>query len=91
VGAIAEIVNAVAGVYIGLIVHAWSAVFFACVVWGLISWFVVWMTTGRAHYAPGTQLFFGSPAFTRFVVWWTTGFVVSLVFASLTHAISSLI
>jgi hypothetical protein len=42
---------------------------------------------GHADYKPGTSLLFGSPALTRFIVWWTTAAGTSLVVGSIVFVV----
>jgi hypothetical protein len=75
----------VAGVLIGAASTSWFAVAICCVSWGFFAWLIIALLAGRSEYTLGTVLFFGSPAFTRFIVWWTTAFVTSLLAAALTY------
>jgi hypothetical protein len=75
----------IAGVLIGAVNESWPIVLVASIGWGVISWIFVSITTGKAEYKPGTRVFFGSAALSRFIVWWTTAFCVSLFFASATY------
>jgi len=81
----------IAGVLIGAVNESWPIIFVVSIGWGFISWILVSITTGKAQYKPGTRLFFGSPALSRFIVWWTTAFCVSLFFASVTYLVRQLL
>jgi hypothetical protein len=69
----------VAGALIGAVNQSWFAVFICSLAWGFIAWLFVVLIIKRSEYAPGTRLFFGSPATTRFIVWWSSAFVTSLL------------
>jgi hypothetical protein len=83
--------NAIAGFLIGLANDAWLDVLVVCAAWGVVSWLFIEWVGGRASYKPGTELFFGSPRLTRFIVWWSSGFVISLIIGSLTYAVRTIL
>jgi hypothetical protein len=83
---ISYVADVIAGLLIGLANESWFEVLVSCVGWGFVSWLFVMLLGGRASYKPGTQLFFGSPRLTRFIVWWSSGFTISLIIGSLTYA-----
>jgi hypothetical protein len=85
--------NIFAGLLIGLANDTWFGVLFACAAWGVVTWlFIEWVGgRGRAVYTPEAGLFFGSPTLTGFIVWWSSGFVISAVIGSLTYAVSTML
>jgi hypothetical protein len=84
-------IDVIAGLLIGLADQPWFEVIVACAGWGIVSWLFVVLITGRVSYKagtskPATRIFFNSPRLSRFIVWWSSGFGISLAVASLTHA-----
>jgi hypothetical protein len=77
----------VAGVLIGAVNTSWLAVFVSSLGWGFVAWSIVALLAGRSEYKVGTVLFFGSPALTRFIVWWTTAFATSLIAGAITYGV----
>jgi hypothetical protein len=83
--------DAIAGVLIGAVEHnAWPLVFVSCVIWAVLSWLFISTVVRKAEYKSVRRLPFVSPALSRFIVWWTTAFAVSLLFASVTVLILGL-
>jgi hypothetical protein len=79
--------DVVAGVLIGAVNPTWLGVLASSVAWGFGVWVYLALTAGRANYKPGTLVFFGSPALTRFMVWWTTAAATSLVVGSIVFVV----
>ena len=79
-----------AGVIIGAASETWLAVLISSVAWGFGSWLYVVLLAGHAEYEPSTTTFFGSPALSRFIVWWTTAAGTSLVVGSIVFTVRSL-
>jgi hypothetical protein len=77
----------IAGILIGGVNQSWLAVFASSVGWAFIAWLFVLFAGGKAEYKPGTPIFFGSPAATQFIVWWSTAFVTSLIVGAVTFGI----
>jgi hypothetical protein len=77
----------IAGVLIGAVNESWPIIFVASIGWGFVRSIFVSITDGTAEYKPETRLLFGSPALSRFIVWWTTASCVSLFFASVTYIV----
>jgi hypothetical protein len=83
--------DAIAGVLIGAMEHnAWPLVFISCLIWAMLSWLFVSTVMKKAEYRSVPRLSFVSPTVSRIIVWWTTAFAVSLLFASVTVLILSL-
>jgi hypothetical protein len=76
-----------AGILIGAANQSWLAVFVSSFGWAFIAWLFVLFAGGKAEYKPGTPIYFGSPAATRFVVWWSTAFATSLIVGAVTFGI----
>jgi hypothetical protein len=83
--------NIIAGLLIGLANDTWFEVLVACAAWGVVSWLVIEWVGGPAPYVPDTRLFFGSPRWTRFIFWWSSGFVISLIIGSLTYSVQTML
>jgi hypothetical protein len=81
--------DVIAGVLIGAANQSWFEVFISSIGWAFVGWLYVTIIAGKAGYKPGTRLFFGSPALSRFIVWWTTAFVTSLIVGAGTFGIGS--
>jgi hypothetical protein len=79
--------DVIAGILIGAANESWLAVFLSSFGWGFIAWLFVLIVGRKTEYKPGTRLFFGSPAATQFIVWWTTAFVTSLIVGAATFGI----
>jgi hypothetical protein len=77
----------IAGVLIGTANTSWLEVFVSSLIYGFAVWYIIGLFGVRSEYKPGTILFFGSPALTRFIVWWTTAFTVSLTVGALTYGV----
>jgi hypothetical protein len=77
----------IAGILIGAANPNWLAVFLASVGWAFIAWLFIVIAGGKAEYKPGTPIFFGSPAATQFIVWWSTAFATSLIVGAVTFGI----
>ena len=75
----------IAGFLIGAANTSWFEVLISSLGYGFAAWLVVALLAGKAEYKPG--LFFGSPALTRFIVWWTTAFAMSLAVGLLTYGV----
>jgi hypothetical protein len=84
-----ELLNVIVGMSIGVTAEGWLQVFAGCIIWGFISLYLVRSIAGKAEYKPGTHLFFGSAALTRFIVWWPTAVIVSLISAGVVQLIRS--
>ena len=65
-----DLLNVIVGISIGVTAEGWVQALAACILWGSISLYLVRSLAGKAEYKPGTRLFFGSAALTRFIVWW---------------------
>ena len=77
--------HAIVGILIGAVEHnSWSFIVISCFAWGFLSWLFVSGIAESTKRKPPTPIPFLSPTMNRFVVWWTTAFAVSLLFASLT-------
>ena len=81
--------DVIAGILIGAVTEPWWVILIACMVWGVISWSFVSMAAGKSEYRTKIRLVVGYPKLNRFVVWWSTAFVVSLLFATVTSFIRS--
>jgi hypothetical protein len=77
----------IAGILIGALSEPWWVILIACIVWGVVSWFLIWVRAGKREYKAGTRVFFRSPVMSRFIEWWGTAFVVSLVVATVTFLV----
>jgi hypothetical protein len=75
-----------AGIVIGIADTSLSEVFISSLGYGFVAWFLVVLLAGKSGYKPGTT-FFGSPALTRFIVWWTTAFATSVSVGILTYGV----
>jgi hypothetical protein len=84
---LSEVLSLAVGVSIGLTAEGWTQVLAGCVGWGFVCCFLLPRFIGDAGYEPGAMLFFGSPALTRFIVWWPTAVFVSLTSASVVQFI----
>src|SRR5262249_51514151 len=83
--------HAIVGMLIGAVQHAsWLFVVVSCFAWGVLSWLLVSMIAEWEQRKPLARISFLSPAVSRFVVWWTTAFAVSLLFASITVLVRNL-
>jgi len=81
----------IVGILIGAVQHkSWLFVVVSCFAWGVLSWLFVSMIAEWEQRKPSARISFLSPAMSRFVVWWTTAFAVSLLFASITVLIRNL-
>jgi hypothetical protein len=76
--------DVIAGILIGALMEPWSAIFILCIVWAFASWLFISMAARKREYKSVVRLPLGSVALSRFLVWWTTAFAVSLLFATLT-------
>jgi hypothetical protein len=83
--------DVIAGILIGSMNEAWLTVFALCIVWGFVSWLFISVVARKAEYKSVPRLFFGSPALSRFIVWWTTAFAVSLLSAIVTNFVRRLL
>src|SRR5204862_5684529 len=79
--------DVISGIIIGAISGPWWVILIACVIWGFVSWFLLWVRAGKREYKSGTRVFFHSPVLSRFVEWWGTAFIVSLVVATVTFVV----
>jgi hypothetical protein len=75
------------GVLIGVTNQTWLGVLVSSAAWAFVVWLYIVMIAGPAKYTPGTALFVGSEALSRFVVWWTTAAATSLVVGSIVFAV----
>jgi hypothetical protein len=76
--------DVIAGILIGALMEPWLVVFTLCIVWAFASWLFISMAARKREYKSVVRLPFGSVALSRFIVWWTAAFTVSLLFATLT-------
>jgi hypothetical protein len=84
--------DVIAGILIGAVQReSWLFIVISCFAWSLLSWLFVSMFATRAQRKPLMRISFLSPAKSRFVVWWTTAFATSLLFASFTVLIRNLL
>jgi hypothetical protein len=77
--------DVVAGVLIGVAARSWGAVAISAVAWPFIVWGYINLFAGGAAYKPGTPLFSGSEAVTRFIVWGTISAATSLIIACIVY------
>ena len=83
--------DVIAGILIGAVQReSWLFIVVSCFAWSLLSCLFVSMFATWAQRKPLMRISFLSPAMSRFVVWWTTAFAVSLLFASITVLIRNL-
>jgi hypothetical protein len=75
------------GVLIGATNQTWLGVLVSSAAWAFVVWLYIVMIADPAKYKPGTALFFGSEAFIRLVVWWSTVAATSLVVGSIVFAV----
>jgi hypothetical protein len=80
-----SVVNTVAGLVIGVANVSWFYVFLTSLVWGVVTWLVVTLISGRA--SKSKTLFFGSPTITRFIIWCLISFLTSLIVGTFAFAI----
>ena len=79
------------GVLIGATNQTWLGVLVFSAAWAFVVWFYIVMIAGPAKYTPGTALFFGSEAFTKLAIWWTTAAATSLVVGSIVFAVRAML
>jgi hypothetical protein len=83
-------IDVIAGLLIGWANESWFGVIVACAGWGIVSWILVVLISGRVSYKPSRRVFFNSPQLTRFIVWWSSGFGISLAVGGVTHAVEAI-
>jgi hypothetical protein len=71
--------DVVAGVLIGAAAPSWGAVVISAAACPFIAWGYINLFAGGAAYKPGTPLFPGWEAVTRFMIWGTTAAATSLI------------
>jgi hypothetical protein len=84
-------IDVIAGLLIGLANESWFEIVVVCAGWGVVSWLLVVLISGRVSYKPTRRVFFNSPQLTRFIVWWSSGFGISLAVGAVTHAVQAIL